>query len=186
VLGRLLAEAPWRAAVDWPAGFEGGIAHRLDNATSGAVLVADGLAELADVRAAFASGALTKTYLARVARQPSWSQNACDRQIAHDARHKRRMVVQRGPSTPHRGRWLPAHTSVRVLAGDLVEVTITTGVMHQIRVHLAFLGTPLLGDALYGGGQPPAGASSFYLHHVGLRGAGVATSAVPGPGWAER
>src|SRR5690606_11456797 len=40
LLARLLAEEPWRAALPWPAGFDGGIAHRLDVSTSGAVLAA--------------------------------------------------------------------------------------------------------------------------------------------------
>jgi 23S rRNA-/tRNA-specific pseudouridylate synthase len=99
------------------------------------------------------------------------------------------MVVQRGHATPHRGAWHPAETRFRALGGDLLEATMSTGVMHQIRVHAAFLGVPLLGDALYGGGRPPDDAPdglTFFLHHVGLTGPGVATDPVPLPGWAAR
>ena len=70
-----------------------------------------------------------------------------------------------------------------------MEVVITTGVTHQIRVHAAFLGVPLAGDRRYGGGAPPEGASEavpFFLHHRGLAGAGFATSPVPDPAWVPR
>jgi 23S rRNA pseudouridine1911/1915/1917 synthase len=189
LLRRLLADAPERARQDWPPGFDGGLAHRLDTSTSGAVLVADDPAELAVIRAAFSGRQLTKTYLLRTARPPAWSDNACDRAIGHDKQHRRRMVVQRGHATPHRGAWHPAETRFRALGGDLLEATMSTGVMHQIRVHAAFLGVPLLGDALYGGGRPPDDAPdglTFFLHHVGLTGPGVATDPVPLPGWAAR
>lgn len=96
------------------------------------------------------------------------------------------MVVQRGPDTPHRGRWYPASTSFRVVDGTLVAAVITTGVMHQIRVHAAFLGISLLGDRRYGGPDhttPPPEGVTFFLHHVGLRGAGFSTATVPDPAW---
>lgn len=187
VLARLLAEAPDRSAQAWPAGFEGGIAHRLDTSTSGALLVADDPEELAFLRAAFAEGALTKTYVLRAARDVTWSQHTCTTPLAHDARHKARMIAQRGAATPHRGRWYPAHTRFRRLADALWEVQITTGVMHQIRVHAAFVGLPIAGDTRYGGGPTPADApagATFLLHHVGLVGPGIATEPVPLPAWA--
>lgn len=187
VLRRLLVDAPWRAEIAWPEGFAGGICHRLDTSTSGAVLVADEVAELAELRRAFGAGEVAKTYRLRVARAPVWWENACDRPIAHDKRHARRMIVQRGRDTPHRGRWLEAHTRLLRLEGDLLEAVITTGVMHQIRVHAAFLGVPLLGDRLYGGGPTPAGAPDgveFFLHHVGMEGPGWRTAAIGLPGWA--
>lgn len=186
LLARLLVDDPARASLAWPAGFEGGISHRLDNSTSGAVLVADSPEELVVIRTAFASGQLRKTYRLRARRVAPWTTNTCDAPIAHDPRHKRRMVVQRGANTPHRGRWLPAHTAFRHRHDDVYEAVITTGVMHQIRVHAAFVGIPLLGDALYGGGQPPPDAPpglTFFLHHEGLVGPDVRTDPVPGPGW---
>jgi 23S rRNA pseudouridine1911/1915/1917 synthase len=188
LLRALLAEQPHRRDLAWPAGFEGGICHRLDTSTSGAVLIADDPAELEVLRAAFRSHALEKRYLLRVARVPRWTSNTCDRAIAHDARHNKRMVVQRGADTPHRGRWYPAHTAFEQRDGDLFHATITTGVMHQIRVHAAFLGAPLLGDRLYGGGPTPVDAPAgvtFFLHHTGLCGHGVATDPVPDPPWAR-
>ncbi len=187
VLARLLAEQPERAHVDWPPGFQGGIAHRLDTSTSGALLVADDLAELQQLRSAFADGGFRKTYVFQAARDVPWDAHVVEHAIAHDPRRRSRMIVERGRSTPHRGRWYPAHTEFRRLEGLLFEAVIVTGVMHQIRVHAAFVGLALAGDALYGGGEPPEGAAPeapFRLHHVGLEGPAGRTLPVELPAWA--
>jgi 23S rRNA-/tRNA-specific pseudouridylate synthase len=188
VLARLLAEEPARADVAWPDGYAGGLAHRLDTSTSGALIAADDPAELAKILAMFQAKYLTKTYRLRAAKPVRWDRNTIDRPIAHDSRHKGKMVVQRGESTPHRGRWLPASTAFTRIAGDLWEARMSTGVMHQIRVHAAFLGIPLAGDRRYGGGPPPADAppgAEFLLHHVGISGPdGFSSAPVPLPAWA--
>lgn len=189
VLHRLRAEQPERFVHPWPERFAGGIAHRLDVSTSGALVLADDPESLARIREAFASKKLTKTYRFRAAKSVPWSENRCELAIAHDKRKKHRMVVQRGPNTPHRGRWYPADTRFRQVKGDVWEAVITTGVMHQIRAHAAFVGLPLLGDRIYGGGPTPAGAPEglrYFLHHVGLRGAGLKTDPVPWPEWIDR
>jgi 23S rRNA-/tRNA-specific pseudouridylate synthase len=188
-VARLLAEEPWRAEVPWPAGFDAGVAHRLDISTSGAVAVAGDLDELAELRAWFSRRELVKTYRLLAAREVPWDTHRCDRPLAHDRRHKGRMVVKRGERTPHRGRWLPADTELRRVAGRLWEARMRTGVMHQIRVHCAFLGLPLVGDRRYGGGATPDDAPdglTFFLHHVGFVGpGGVRTAEVPLPDWAS-
>ena len=188
VVQRLLREEPHRADLDWPAGFEGGIAHRLDVSTSGAIVAADTVAELARIREAFASGALRKTYRFRSRKKVPWTENSCELAIAHDRRRKGRMVVQRGSNTPHRGKWWSASTTFTQLEGSLWQAVITTGVMHQIRVHAAFLGLSLAGDRRYGGGDPlpeaPEG-TDFLLHHIGLVGPQITTDPVLLPSWAE-
>lgn len=189
LLARLLAEEPWRADVPWPDGFAGGLAHRLDVSTSGAVLVAGDPDELARLRGWFGEHRLVKTYRLLAAKDVPWDENVCDRPIAHDRRHKGRMVVQRGPSTPHRGRWYPAVTRFRRIEGPLFEATMQTGVMHQIRVHAAFVGIPLRGDHRYGGGPTPDDAPPgvrFHLHHVGVEGPGFRSAPVPLPAWADQ
>ncbi len=189
LLKRLLAAEPARAQVPWPRGFEGGIAHRLERATSGAVAVAESAEQLAWLRQRFSSKELHKRYLLWAARDVPWSTNACDRSLAHDRRHRGRMVVQRGARTPHRGRWLPAQTHFRRIEGRLWEATMRTGVMHQIRLHAAFVGIPILGDRRYGGGAAPdavPGEERFFLHHVGFTGAEVCTAPIADPGWLSR
>lgn len=185
VLRRWLDERPSAREVAWPDGFAGGIAHRLDVATSGALAVADDPASLERLRDAFADGALVKTYRFLARHEVPWDANRCDRAIAHDRRHKRRMVVQRGASTPHRGRWHPADTRFERLGPHLWQATMSTGVMHQIRVHAAFVGLVLAGDPVYGGGPPPDAApdGGFCLHHVGFSGR-FRTEPVPLPPWA--
>jgi 23S rRNA pseudouridine1911/1915/1917 synthase len=188
-LATLLAREPHRQEIPWPAGFEGGICHRLDTPTSGALLVARDLASLEEARRQFRAGEISKVYRLIASREPPWRENRCDRPIAHDPRRKSRMIVQRGASTPHRGRWFPAVTQFAVIRGPLVQADMSTGVTHQIRVHAAFLGIPLAGDRRYGGGEPPPDATDaipFFLHHVGLVGTGgLATGAVPWPAWAR-
>lgn len=186
VLARLLVRDPWREDLPWPDGFTGGIAHRLDRSTSGAILVADDPDELGRIREAFRERAFTKRYLLRTVAAVPWDANRCERPIAHARRNRRKMVVQRGRSTAHRGRWYPASTRFCRVDGGLFEAEMTTGVMHQIRVHAAFLGIPLEGDRLYGGGplSHEAPGATFLLHHVGLEGP-FTTGPVVTPSWAS-
>ena len=186
VLARLLAAESARVGEPWRPGFEGGIAHRLDRSTSGAILVADDPGELERIREAFRGRALRKTYRFVAAKDVPWSENICEVRIAHDRRRKGRMVAERGASTPHRGRWHDARTRFQRVSGRLWQAEMRTGVMHQIRLHAAFVGIPLLGDRRYGGGPTPAGAPDgvdFFLHHLGLSGPGVATTPVARPAW---
>jgi 23S rRNA-/tRNA-specific pseudouridylate synthase len=188
VLRRLVLEDPARAAPEWPAGFEGGIAHRLDISTSGALLVAEDVAELAWLRELFTAKRLVKTYRLLTGKEVPWDANRCDYALAHDRKKRSRMVVQRGRNTPHRGKWLEASTAFERIRGPLFQAQMSTGVMHQIRVHAAFLGIPLLGDKRYGGGPTPDAAPSgrqFFLHHVGMGCDEIATAPVPLPPWAE-
>lgn len=168
MLKRLLTDAPWRRDVAWPDGFDGGIAHRLDTMTSGALLVADALDELETLRTWMADKRFRKTYWLLTDRDVPWDDNVCDKPIAHDKRRKSRMIVQRGANTPHRGKWYPARTEFRRLRGRVFEAVMRTGVTHQIRAHGAFVGIPVV-----------------ELHHVGMEGPdGFATEPVPAPAWA--
>jgi len=186
VLRRWLHGAPEQSSVEWPQGFEGGIAHRLDTPTSGQILAARTLADLRRLRELFSQGALEKRYRLITARTVPWSDHRVQTPIAHDKRRKGRMIVSRGAATPHRGKWYPADTRLRLLGpvdgGWLWEAVITTGVMHQIRVHAASVGIPLLGDKRYGGGAPmPGSAAEFFLHHEGLMGPDLRPPKIPVP-----
>lgn len=146
----LLARYPECAAAGEP--LAAGLAHRIDTATSGLLLAARSASVHGALRAAFAACEVEKRYLAIVAgrvRRPG----EVSEPLAH-ARNHRRMV----PAREGLGRAFPAHTLYRPRGEfgscTLLEVTLRTGVTHQVRAHLALIGHPLLGDHLYGG--PPA------------------------------
>ena len=152
----LLARYPEMAGVGDP--LAPGLVHRLDSGTSGLLVAARTRAAHHVLRAALRARAVEKRYLAWVAGDASALDGArVALPLAHDPRDRRRMV----PAAAGMRAW-PAETSVMVVstgrARSLVEATIRTGVTHQVRVHLAARGHPVLGDFLYGGapaGLPP-------------------------------
>ena len=152
----LLARYPEMADVGDP--LAPGLVHRLDSGTSGLLVAARTRAAHCALRAALRARAVEKRYLAWVAGDASALDGArVALPLAHDPRDRRRMV----PAAAGMRAW-PAETSVMVVstgrARSLVEATIRTGVTHQVRVHLAARGHPVLGDFLYGGapaGLPP-------------------------------
>ncbi len=104
------------------------LVHRLDTPTSGVVLFARTRKAAAALSELFATGAIRKTYVAIVAgeiREP--------------------ITIE----TPIEGK--PARTVVKTPGGSRVEVEIETGRTHQIRIHLASIGHPVVGDRRYGG-----------------------------------
>ena len=127
-------------------GVRPGLVSRLDKQTSGLLLVALS----ADVHARLQRTAIAKEYLAVVAGTPRPSRGTIDLPLARDPADRRRVVVVDGG----------AHSITRyeVLASDdevsLVRCELVTGRTHQIRVHLAAIGSPVLGDAVYGAADP--------------------------------
>ena len=137
-----------------------GIVHRLDKDTSGLLVVAKTNRAHQSLAAQFAdhgrTGDLERRYLAIVWGVPSAAAGTIDAALARDPRNPMRRAVGKGASAKH------AVTHWRLLerfAGadgsaiaSLVECRLETGRTHQVRVHLAHLGHPLLGDADYGAG----------------------------------
>ncbi|MGD9762587.1 MAG: pseudouridine synthase [Candidatus Binatia bacterium] len=147
---------------------EGGLAHRLDTPTSGVLLAARNPAAWAALRAQFSRRAVQKEYAAMVdgdLRDPGvlrWP-------IAHDPGRAAAMVVCRDPARARLLRARPAMTTFHPIErrgnATLLAIAIPTGVRHQIRAHLAAIGHPVRGDALYGGTP----AERLMLHARSLR-----------------
>lgn len=139
---------------------DGGLVHRLDIGTSGALIAARNRTAWTALRAAFGSGEVDKEYLALVETAPVSS--GCDLPLAQRGK---RAVVDLGEGQP-------AHTAWEVVAhhGErrLLRCRATTGRMHQVRAHLAQCGAPIVGDELYGG-RPFPGLVGFFLHAAVVR-----------------
>jgi 23S rRNA pseudouridine1911/1915/1917 synthase len=143
---------------------EAGLCHRLDVETSGVLVAARTRPAWVALRAAFSEDRqVTKRYVALVT-GPLADQGTIEVPLAHAGDH----VV---PGLTE-GRAAITEFVVRARAGSyaLVDVTLITGVLHQVRAHLAAVGAPIVGDALYGGTAEP-GLSRFFLHaaSVGVR-----------------
>jgi 23S rRNA pseudouridine1911/1915/1917 synthase len=143
---------------------EGGLVHRLDNGTSGALLVALQPAAFVTLREAIRAGRIRRDYHALVVGNLEESLEV-EQSLAHDPRDARRMMAVAANAAGAR----TAATSIEPIRryGDftLVAARPRTGMRHQIRVHLAEAGHPIAGDALYGG--PPLDALAdgrFWLH----------------------
>jgi len=138
-------------------GLRPGIVHRLDKGTSGVLLVARHDAAHQALAAQFAGRTVEKVYLTLVQGKVHNQEGRITTPIARDPVRRIRMTTQMDTGRS-------ALTSYRVLQRfdklTYLEVRIGTGRTHQIRVHLASIGHPVVGDKLYGG--PPA--ERIFLH----------------------
>ena len=146
VASALLVAFPEMAAIDRTR--TAGLVHRLDTGTSGLLIAARNVETYARLRAAFAAKAVEKEYLALVTGRVRGPRTV-DAPLARPRRSRKRMVVARDGM-----RAWPARTEVDPLFGDddvtLVRLRMRSGVTHQLRLHLASIGHPIIGDARYG------------------------------------
>ncbi len=160
-----LAHAPSIAGVGGPR--RPGIVHRLDKDTSGLLVVAKTQAAYEALVDQLARRAVTRRYVALVHGRMRAEGGTLDAPIGRHPRDRVKMAVV-GP-----GRGKRAVTRYRVLERfpryTLVEAHLETGRTHQIRVHLAAIGHPVVGDATYGGRhREPVALEGFALHAAGL------------------
>src|SRR5438552_2456126 len=124
-----------------------GIVHRLDKKTSGLLLVAKNNLAHAKLSDAFQGRRIQKTYLALVHGRPKRDAAAIDLTVSRHRTIRTKMAAGRPAGRS-------AHTEYKLLESfhgfALLEVKITTGRTHQIRVHLSAIGHPVVGDDIYG------------------------------------
>ena len=142
-----------------------GVVHRLDKDTSGVMLVAKNSAAQADLAQQFKSHSVTKAYLVLVKGKLTPENGVIEADIGRDPRNRKRMaVVAEGRE---------ARTGYRVVKyiGDytLIEVMPETGRTHQIRVHLAAIGYPVVGDKVYGVKSPYLSRQFMHACRLGFK-----------------
>jgi len=124
------------------------LAHRLDRETSGVLLVAEDAATASALSTAFAEGRVGKEYLAVVNGAIAGESGTIDLSIGEDA--KRRVYVRREVKNGGERAVTRWRVERRLAAATLLRLFPETGRRHQLRVHLAAIGHPILGDILYG------------------------------------
>ena len=148
------------------------VVHRLDMATSGLMVFARGERAQRILSIAFAARAVEKRYVAIVAGKPEpastdgegWA--TIELPLAADWPARPRQKVDAAGGRPSLTRWRVARESLRAREdGTRLELQPVTGRSHQLRVHLAAIGHPILGDALYAP-APIAGAAPRLLLHA--------------------
>jgi len=139
-----------------------GIVHRLDKETSGLILLAKNEKTHRWLQDQFRDRTIKKVYLALVDGKPPTPVGRVEAEIARDPSHRKQMAVVSA------GRGRTAVTEYKTLEQferhTLIEVHPLTGRTHQIRLHLAFLGCPIVGDTIYGRKAPTIELNRHFLH----------------------
>ncbi|MCD6289552.1 MAG: RluA family pseudouridine synthase [Anaerolineae bacterium] len=144
-----------------------GIVHRLDKDTSGIILVAKNDMALRTLQAQFKAREVEKAYLALVEGELPVEQGRVEAAIGRDPRHRQRMAVV----SEQKGR--PAVTEFTVRERfpgyTLIEARPRTGRTHQIRVHMAYIDHPIVGDPVYGRRRRRLRCPRQFLHAYRIR-----------------
>jgi 23S rRNA pseudouridine1911/1915/1917 synthase len=129
-----------------------GIVHRIDKDTSGLLVVAKTDVAHEGLAAQFARHSLHRAYLAIVAGRPVPASGKVDAPLARSAANRKKMAIVEGA----RGKRAVTHyrTLKPLRDAAMVECRLETGRTHQVRVHMASIGHPLVGDPVYGRTRP--------------------------------
>lgn len=142
-----------------------GIIHRLDKYTSGLIVVAKNDNALQMVQKQFKKRTVDKRYLALVHGQISPSEALIDAPIGRNKQERKKMAVI---PLNHSATSRPAQTRYRTIISyddfTLVECQLLTGRTHQIRVHMAYIGFPIVGDNVYGPRRNRVKMGRHFLH----------------------
>jgi 23S rRNA pseudouridine1911/1915/1917 synthase len=143
----------------------GGIVHRLDRDTSGVIALAKSAEAQFVLKEQFRLRETTKAYLALVVGRPDPAEGIIDAPLGADpAAPYRRAVLEGGQSARSQYRVLEQYDD----EAALVEVRIFTGRTHQIRVHMAAVGHPVLADAVYGRASDYIPRQALHAWHLGV------------------
>jgi 23S rRNA pseudouridine1911/1915/1917 synthase len=141
-----------------------GVVHRLDRDTSGALAFALSPPVRSALRDLFRAHRMERRYAALVEALPSTDEGQVDAPIYDVYEAGRRRLARPGePAHDARTRWRVVE---RFRAGALLEVELETGRQHQIRLHLAHLGLPIVGDFVYGRPSRPAVSAARQMLHA--------------------
>ena len=142
-----------------------GIVHRLDRDTSGLIIVAKNSSVQQYLINQFKARSVSKGYFVLVKGKLTPSQGIIDAPVGRDPSSRKRMAVVTG------GRQARTRYKVREYLGDytLLEVTTETGRTHQIRVHLAAIGYPVVGDPVYGVKSAYVKRQFVHAYRLGFR-----------------
>lgn len=174
--GALLARYPEMQGVGYRAR-EPGIVHRLDTQTSGVMLAARRADSFQRLAQALELEQLEKRYLAVVSAAGLAATGEISRALAPDSTHPERVrVLEADDRSGYARHKRTRYRIVRVALGRaLLEVQVGSAFRHQIRAHLAAIGHPIAGDAVYGGEVVPELGTRHALHASALSWAGDAS-----------
>jgi 23S rRNA pseudouridine1911/1915/1917 synthase len=142
-----------------------GIVHRLDKDTSGLMMVAKTHGAHVDLSSQIKAHKVTKGYLALVEGTPNPLEGKIDASVGRHPRRRTRMAVVIGGKEARTN-----YKTIEQFQGySLLEFYLETGRTHQIRVHAAHIGHPLVGDTLYGNASPLVERHFLHAFHLGFK-----------------
>lgn len=173
ICSAVLGKYPNIAKVNGFNKLEGGLLNRLDNETGGILL----FAETDEAFEYYKKSTIHKYYYAVTAHKPDWVEKDVDFPIAHHYSDKSRMTAlisnKADTALKYRGKPQSAHTHLRFIkeydSVSLIEAEIIKGCRHQIRIHMAAVNLPILGDKLYSKTKKAATYHQLFCCKVALK-----------------